>query len=97
MILTFEIVSENEAAFFGSVSVEIYIDFQITELLLLDNGFLGDVNRGLLLGVWVQIKSVQVVVVGVQTVVSSSNTIWVEQGNDFELVLLEEKTGLLRF
>ena len=65
LLFTFQIISKNEASFFGSVAMQVDIDFQVTQLLLLDNCFLRLVNGRLLLGTRVQVKSVQIVIMGV--------------------------------
>jgi hypothetical protein len=77
LLLTLEIISEDKAALLGGVTMEIDIDPQVSQLLLLDNGLLGLINCRLLLCARIQVKSIQVVIMGVQAVVASSNTIWV--------------------
>lgn len=52
-------------------------------------------DSGLKFRVRVQVEAVQVVIVGVQAEVASRDTVWVEQRDDLEDILLEEQTGLL--
>jgi hypothetical protein len=52
--------------------------------VLLDEGLFRSVNSRLILGVGVQIETVQVVVVGVKPEVTSGDAIWIEEWYDFE-------------
>ena len=57
--------------------------------MLLKNCFLGLVNSRLLHWIWIEVKSVQIVVVGVEAVVPAGDSIGINQGNDLEYVFIE--------
>ena len=77
--------------------MQINIDLQISKFLLLHYGSLGYVNSRLLFWARVQVKSVQVMIVCIQSVIPTSHTIWVQKRNDLELVFFEQQPGLLSF
>ena len=70
--------------------MKVYIDPQVAQLLLLNDSLLRLKDRRLLMRTWVEVKAIQIVIVGVQTVVASSNTIWVQQRYYLKLVLFQE-------
>ena len=95
LLLAAQIVAKNEAAFLGSVTVQVDVHFEVTDLLLLHDCALSQVHSGLLLRTRFSVEAIQVMVVRVETVVAAGNAVWINQRNELEAVLLEQNARTL--
>ena len=95
MLLGLEIIAEDETALFAGMAMQIEVDLEASALILLNHSLLGLIDGGLPVRTWVQVESIEVVVVGIQSIVPTSHTIRVKQWNYLEAVLLQEDCCLL--
>jgi hypothetical protein len=58
--------------------------------MLLDNSLLGRIDGRLPFGVWIQVESVQIVIVRVKPEISSRHAVWIQQRNNFEDIVLQK-------
>ena len=89
MSFTSQAVSEDEAALFRCVAVQVNVDLELADLLLLHYRSFGAIDCRLLFGARMGVKSVEVVVMCVQSVVTARNTIRINQRNHLESVSLQ--------
>ena len=95
LLLSFEIVSKNETTFLACVTVQVNVQFQVAQLVLGNDGLLHLENSRLLVRARVQIEPVQIVIMRVQPVVPSRNSVRIDQGYYFYHVVLKDNTCLL--
>ena len=70
------------------MTVQVQVDLESSGLVLLDHCLLGLVDGWLPVGARIQVKAVEVVVVGVKAIVATSHAVGVEQWNYLEGILL---------
>lgn len=72
------------------MSVKIYVDVKVAVFMLLDNSLLGRIDGRLPFGVWVQVESVQIVIISVKPEIPSRHAIWIQQWDNFEDIVLQK-------
>jgi hypothetical protein len=72
------------------MSVKIYVDVKVAVFMLLDYGLLGRIDGRLPFRVWVQIESVQIVIIRVKPEIPSRHAIWIQQWDNFEDIVLQK-------
>lgn len=75
--------------------MQINVDVQVPIIMLLNQGLLSGIYRGLKFGVRIQVEPIEVVVVGIESEVPTRYTVWVQQGHYFEDIVLKEQPTLL--
>ena len=75
------------------MEVDVHLQSLVLNGLLYDSLLRGP-DRWLLLLRWIQIESVEVKPVGIESVVASRNTVWIQYGNDFENEVFPEEATL---
>lgn len=95
LLFTLEIVSEYKTTLLRSMTVQINIDFQVPVLMLLNDCLLSLIDGWLLLGTWVEIKPIEVVIMRVQTIITSSYAVRINQRYYFKLIFFQQNSGLI--
>lgn len=89
LLLASQVVSENETAFLTRVTVQVDVEFQVAQLVLGNNGLLDLVNCRLLIRTWAQVEPVEIMIVRVQPVVPSCDSVRIDQRYDLDHVILK--------
>ena len=97
LLLTLQVVSEDEATFFAGVPVEVDVELEVACFMSRHNCFFNHINSRLKLRTRIQVKSIQIMVMSVQPIVSSSHTVRINKRYNFNDIVFQNKTSLLGF
>ena len=76
------------------MSMKVNVHLEVTKFVLLDDCCFGSVDRWLELLAWVKVEPIQIMIMCIESIIASRNSVGVEQWNNLELIIISDNPSL---